>query len=187
MLLDAPPPEILGSNGEMVRSQSFCHDDSGLLFTTRMSGQVERLCQRTEWYHAASGPQEALRITTPSSRGRQCSRWPSRARSQSTITRRANDCPHIWCRSGHKLFERVLIPLARGKKVRCRWLEKMKHGPDGPFVRSRLVPMEMAHGAGTSQMHQDHHLGLYDISVAFRHALLPHDEPTAMYPPRGER
>ena len=29
-------------------------------------------------------------------------------------------------------------------------------------------------------------LALYDISVAFWHALLPEDEPIAMYPPRGE-
>ena len=30
-------------------------------------------------------------------------------------------------------------------------------------------------------------LALHDISVAFWHALLPEDEPIAMYPPRGER
>ena len=29
-------------------------------------------------------------------------------------------------------------------------------------------------------------LTLYDISAAFWHALLPEDEPIAMYPPRGE-
>ena len=31
-----------------------------------------------------------------------------------------------------------------------------------------------------------HVLALYDIRVAFRHALLPEDEPIAMYSPRGE-
>ena len=38
----------------------------------------------------------------------------------------------------HQFIERVLIPLARGKKVRCQWLEEMKQGPDGPILRSRL-------------------------------------------------
>ena len=47
----------------------------------------------------------------------------------------------------HQLFERVPIALARGKKVRCQWLDEMKEGTDGPFVRSRLVAMEVAHGA----------------------------------------
>ena len=42
----------------------------------------------------------------------------------------------------HQVFERVLIPLARGKKVRCQWLDEMKQGPDGPFVCSRLVAMK---------------------------------------------
>ena len=46
----------------------------------------------------------------------------------------------------HQLFERVPIALARGKKVRCQWLDEMKEGADGPFVRSRLVSMEVAHG-----------------------------------------
>ena len=31
-----------------------------------------------------------------------------------------------------------------------------------------------------------HVLALHDISVAFWHALLPEDEPIAIYPPRGE-
>ena len=46
----------------------------------------------------------------------------------------------------HQLFERVPIALARGKKVRCQWLDEMKEGTDGPFLRSRLVAMEVAHG-----------------------------------------
>ena len=46
----------------------------------------------------------------------------------------------------HQLFERVLIALARGKKVRCQWLDEMKEGADGPLVRSRLVAMEVARG-----------------------------------------
>ena len=40
-----------------------------------------------------------------------------------------------------------------------------------------------------NQEHEREHtrvLALYDISVAFWHAQLPHDEPIAMYPPRGE-
>ena len=66
----------------------------------------------------------------------------------------------------HHLFERVPIAMARGKKVRCQWLDEMKEGANGPFVRSRLVAMEVAHGVRfdffrwhcTPQMHQDHHL-----------------------------
>ena len=78
------------------------------------------------------------------------------------------------------------------------------------FVRSRLVAMEVAHGirfdtfAGTSPLEcikiitsgaasikneRGRHtrvLALYDISVAFWHVQLPHDEPIAMYPPREE-
>ena len=46
----------------------------------------------------------------------------------------------------HQLFERVPIWLARGKKVRCQWLDEMKEGADGTFVRSRLVAMEVARG-----------------------------------------
>ena len=30
----------------------------------------------------------------------------------------------------HQLFERVPIALARGKKVRCQWLDEMKEGAD---------------------------------------------------------
>ena len=110
----------------------------------------------------------------------------------------------------HQLFERVPIAMARGKKVRCQWLDEMKEGANGPFVRSRLVAMEVAHGvrfdsfAGTAPLKRvtiiisraasikntrgEHSrvLSLYDISVAFWHALLPEDNPIAMYPPRGE-
>ena len=46
----------------------------------------------------------------------------------------------------HQLFERVPIAMARRKKVRCRWLDELKEGVNGPFVRSRLVAMEVAHG-----------------------------------------
>ena len=86
----------------------------------------------------------------------------------------------------------------------------MKEGSSGPFVRSRLVAVEVAHGirfdtfAGTAPLkcikiiiaraasiknERGRHtrvLAVYDISVAFWHAQLPHDEPIAMYPPRGE-
>ena len=77
-------------------------------------------------------------------------------------------------------------------------------------MRSGLVATEVAHGnrfdtfAGTAPLKcintiissaasiknkRGRHtrvLALYDISVAIWHALLPHDEPNAMYPPRGE-
>ena len=110
----------------------------------------------------------------------------------------------------HELCERVPNAMARVKKVRCQWLDEMKEGANGPFVRSRLVAMEMAHGvrfdtfAGTAPLkcikiiisraapikntrgEDSRVLALYDISVAFWHALLPEDEPIAMYPPRGE-
>ena len=101
----------------------------------------------------------------------------------------------------HQLFERVPISMARGKKVRCQWLDVMKEGVNGPFVRSRLLAMEVAHGAplkctkiitsraaSIKNTRGEHSrvLALHDISVAFRHALLPEDEPIAMYPPRGE-
>ena len=110
----------------------------------------------------------------------------------------------------HQLFERVPIAQARGKKVRCQWLDEMKEGVNGSFVRSRLVAMEVAHGvrfdtfagtaplkcikiiisrAGSIKNGRGQHtsvLALYDISVAFWHALLPEDEPIAMYAPRGE-
>ena len=46
----------------------------------------------------------------------------------------------------HQLFQRVLISLARGKKVRCQVLDEVKQGSDGPLVRRSLVAMEMAHG-----------------------------------------
>ena len=110
----------------------------------------------------------------------------------------------------HQLFERVPITKARGKKVRCQWLDEMKEGVKGSFVRSRLVAMEVAHGArfdtfaGTAPLKcieiiisraasiknvRGQHtrvLAFFDISVAFWHALLPEDEPIAMFPPSGE-
>ena len=58
----------------------------------------------------------------------------------------------------HQLFERVPIAMARGKKVRCQWLNEIKEGANGPFVRSRLVAMKVAHGvrfdafAGTARL-----------------------------------
>ena len=45
----------------------------------------------------------------------------------------------------HQLFERVPIAMARSKKVRCQWLDEMKEGANGPFVRSRLVAMPMVY------------------------------------------
>ena len=110
----------------------------------------------------------------------------------------------------HQLFERVPIAMARGMKAGCQWLDEMKEGANGPFVRSRLVAMEVAHGvrldtfASTAPLKcikiitstaasikntrggHSRVLALYDISVAFWHALLPEDESIAMYPPREE-
>ena len=110
----------------------------------------------------------------------------------------------------HQLYERVPIAMARGKEVRCQWIDEMDEGGNGPVVRSRLVAMEVAHGArfdafaGTALLKcikitisraasikntrgdDSRVLALYDISVAFWHAQLPEDEPIAMYPPRGE-
>ena len=112
--------------------------------------------------------------------------------------------------TGHQLFERVPIAMARGNKVICQWLDEVKEGVNGPFARSRLVAMEVANGvrfetfAGTAPLKcikiiisraasikntrgvHSHVLALYDISVAVWHALLPENEPIAMYPPRGE-
>ena len=87
----------------------------------------------------------------------------------------------------HQLFERVPIAMARGKKVSCQWLDEMKKGATGPFVRSRLVAMEVSHGgrfdtarlkciktiisraASIKNVRGRHSrvLALYDISVAF--------------------
>ena len=92
----------------------------------------------------------------------------------------------------------------QGKKVRWQWLDEMKQGPDGPFIRCRLLVMEMADGvrfdtvasikiiisrAASTKNRRGRHTrvpSLHDISVALGHALQPHDEPIAMYPPRGE-
>ena len=87
----------------------------------------------------------------------------------------------------HQLFERVPIAMARVKDIRCQWLDEMKEGANGPFVRSRLVAMEVAHGvrcdtfAGTvnsraaslknTRGEDSHVLALYDISVEFWNAL----------------
>ena len=101
--------------------------------------------------------------------------------------------------------------MARGKKVRCQWLDEMKEGANGPFVRSRLVSMEVAHGVRfdtfawlrASRMHQGHHLKscvnqeherkTLTCTCTKRHqrcvlacTALPEDEPIAMYSPRGE-
>ena len=86
----------------------------------------------------------------------------------------------------------------------------MKEGVKGSFVRSRLVAMEVAHGArfdtfadtaplkcikiiisraaSIKNVRGQHTrvLAFFDINVAFWHALLPEDEPIAMYPVRGE-
>ena len=84
--------------------------------------------------------------------------------------------------------------------MRCRWLDEVKQEPDGPFVRSRLVSLQMVHGirfdtfAGTAPLScikkrkvwHTRVLGLYDISVASWHALIPHNEPIATCSPRGE-
>ena len=110
----------------------------------------------------------------------------------------------------HQLFDRVPISMARGKKVRCQWLGEMKEEANGSFVRSRLVAMEVAMAydlirslalhlskcvkiiisrATSIKNDRGRHtrvLALYDISVAFWHAQRLHDEPIAMYPPRGD-
>ena len=46
----------------------------------------------------------------------------------------------------HQMFESVPIAMARGKKIRCQWLDEVKERANGPFVRSRLVAMKVAHG-----------------------------------------
>ena len=103
-----------------------------------------------------------------------------------------------------QLFGRVPTAMAQGKKVRCQWLDEIREGANGPFVRSRLVAMEVAHGvrfdtfAGTALLkcikiiisraasikktrgEHSRVLALDDISVAFWHALLPEDEPIAI-------
>ena len=48
------------------------------------------------------------------------------------------------------------------------------------IIISRAASIKNVRGQHTRR------LALYDISVAFWHALLPEDEPIAMYPPRGE-
>ena len=45
----------------------------------------------------------------------------------------------------HRLFERVSISLLVKNGVRCKWLDEVKHGPDGPLVQSRLAATEIAH------------------------------------------
>ena len=96
----------------------------------------------------------------------------------------------------HQLVERVPIATARGRKVRCQWLGEMKEAANGPFVRSRLGAMEVAHGvpfdtfAGTAPLkcikiiisraasikntrgEHSRVLAFFDISAAFWHALL---------------
>ena len=111
----------------------------------------------------------------------------------------------------HQLFERVPIAMARVERVRCERLDEMiKEGTNGPFVRSRIVAMEVAHGvrfdtfAATATLkcikiiisraasiknvrgRHSRVFVLYDISVAFWHAQLPEDEPIVMNLPRGE-
>ena len=112
----------------------------------------------------------------------------------------------------HQLFERALIPLARGKKERCHWLDENKQGPDGPFVRSRLVSMEAAHSTASDLIHSKaQHLSnasrvssrrlrrsrtredntlvcspCTTSALRFGTRSYAHDEPIAMYPPPGE-
>ena len=85
LLLETAPPE-LGNCGEMVRSQSFLYDDSGfVLYSTdvRMpSGQVERLCRKTERDHAAIRSAG----TTNQDSARPCPRCPCPARCGATRT-----------------------------------------------------------------------------------------------------
>ena len=112
----------------------------------------------------------------------------------------------------HEMFERVPIAMARGKKVRCQWLDEMKEGVNvldhscaadslrwkwpmvydlihslalHPSNASRSSSRKAASIKNTRGGHSSV-LALYDISVAIWHALLPEDEPIAMYPPRGE-
>ena len=62
------------------------------------------------------------------------------------------------------------------------------------LIHSLALHLSNASRSSSQGLHQsrtreeDTHVcfALYDIIVAFWHALLPEDEPIAMYPPRGE-
>ena len=56
-----------------------------------------------------------------------------------------------------QLFERVPISRARGKNLRCQWLDEMTEGTDGPFVRSRLVAMDVALDNALIHSHAQRH------------------------------
>ena len=86
LLLDVA---ILDNYGEMVRSQSFLYDDAWSVVCNAdvqvRSERFERMHRRAEREHAE--PPAASRIATLASRGRQCSRWPSRTESCGISTR----------------------------------------------------------------------------------------------------
>ena len=77
----------------------------------------------------------------------------------------------------HQLFERVPIALARGKKVRCQWLDGDERGK----IISQEPRQSRMTGDDTSVCSP-----CTTSACTFRHAQLPPDEPIAMYPPRGE-
>ena len=104
----------------------------------------------------------------------------------------------------HGLYHRVRKADARGVKVRCMWIDSVKHDSQGKvFVRSRLVAMQFNNHerldvfSGTPPLKfikliisraaaRRRSLGFFDVEVAFWHAALPEDEAIAVYPPRGE-
>ena len=89
------------------------------------------------------------------------------------------------------VFDRVKAEDAKGNCVRSKWVEDYKDGEQGRIVRSRLVAMEIAWDArsdtfaGTQPLKAvrlvlalavslglDYLICLYDVSVAFYHAVL---------------
>ena len=105
------------------------------------------------------------------------------------------------------VYKRVLRSDAKGKRVRAQWLDDVKYNDDGTkFVRSRFVAMQVAWElrsdcfAGTPALLAvrlvlsfaatmigsvpERVIALYDVSVAFWHALL--DEDIWIEPPAGE-
>ena len=105
------------------------------------------------------------------------------------------------------MYERVLRGNVRGKRVRAQWLQDDRYHDDGEmFVRARLVAMEVAwearsdcfagapslpcvrlvfsFAAALVRGTKRRLVALYDVSVAFYHALL--DEEIWVEPPKSE-
>lgn len=106
------------------------------------------------------------------------------------------------------VFRKVPLNDAVGRRVKSKWLDDVKIGPDGTeIVRSRLVAMQLAWDyrwdtfagtpplpavrmmlsfAATLQSEDRRHtylLGVWDVSVAFFHTEM--DERIVVIPPRG--